>query len=68
MRVVHDNFLTLPVKARELTLPVQKAEEMKNLLSCVTTAQGDMSPKHPLSLTSITPCIHSRNNQEPCHN
>ena len=44
MRVVHDNFLTLPVKARELTLPVQKAEEMKNLLSCVTTAQGDMLP------------------------
>ena len=44
MRVVHDNFVILPAKARELALPVQNDEELNNLLSCVTTAQSDMSP------------------------
>ena len=43
MRVVHDNFVTLLAKARELVLPVQNGEELNNLLSCVTTAQSDMS-------------------------
>ena len=42
MYVVHDNFVTLPANARELALAVQKVED--NLLSCVTTAQGDMLP------------------------
>ena len=36
MRLVHDNFMTLPAKARELALPES--------WDCVTTAQGDMSP------------------------
>ena len=44
MRVVHDNFVTLPAKAWELALPVQNGEEFNNLLSCVTTTQGDISP------------------------
>ena len=44
MRVVHDHFVTLPAKAGELSLPVQNGEELNNLLSCVTTVQGDMSP------------------------
>ena len=50
MHVVHDNFVTLPANTRELALAVQNREELNNLLSCVTTAQGDL---HPLSLTSI---------------
>ena len=44
MRVAHDNFVTLPAKARELALVVQIDEELNNLLSCVTVAQGDMLP------------------------
>ena len=44
MCAVHDNFVTLPVNARELALAVQNDEELNNLLSCVTTAQGDMLP------------------------
>ena len=44
MRIVHDSFVTYPAKERELTLPVQNGEELNNLLSCVTTAQGDMTP------------------------
>ena len=42
MRVVHDNFVTLPANARELALAVQNGEELNNLLYCVTTAQYDM--------------------------
>ena len=54
MRVVHDNFVTLPVNARELALAVQNGEELNNLLFCITTVQGDMLPNMlPLSLTSI---------------
>ena len=44
MRVVHDNFVTLSAKARELALPVHIGEELNNLFSCLTTAQGDMLP------------------------
>ena len=44
MHVVHDNFVTLVAAARELALAVQNGEEFNNLLSCVTTAQGDMLP------------------------
>ena len=44
MHVVHDNFVTLPANARELALAVENDEELNNLLSCVTTAQGDMVP------------------------
>ena len=44
MCVVHDNFMTLLANARELTLAVQNGGELNNLLSCVTTAQGDMLP------------------------
>ena len=44
MCVVHDNFMALPSNARELALAVQNGEELNNLLSCVTTAQGDMLP------------------------
>ena len=40
MHVVHDNFVALPANARELALAVQNREELNNLLSCVTTAQG----------------------------
>ena len=42
MPVVHDNFVTLPANARVLALAVQNGEELNNLLSCVTTAQGDI--------------------------
>ena len=42
MRVLHDNFVTLPTNARELALAMQNDEELNNLLSCVTTAQGNM--------------------------
>ena len=44
MCIVHDNFVTLPAKAGVLALPVQNGKELNNQLSCVTTAQGDMSP------------------------
>ena len=44
MSVVHNNFVTLRAKVRELALPVQSDKELNNLLSCVTTARGDMSP------------------------
>ena len=44
MRVVHDNFVTLPANARELALAVQNDEDLNNLFSCVTNAQGDMLP------------------------
>ena len=44
MCVVHDNFVTLQASRPELALAVQNDEELNNLLSCVTTAQGDMLP------------------------
>ena len=44
MHIVHDNFVTLLVNARELALAMQNGEVLNNLLSCVTTAQGDMVP------------------------
>ena len=44
MSVAHDNFETLRAKVRGLVLPVQNDKELNNLLSCVTTARGDMSP------------------------
>ena len=42
MRVIHDNFGSLPVSARELTLAVRNDEHLNNLWSFVATAQGDM--------------------------
>ena len=42
MRVLHNNFLTLPANARELSLAVQNDEELNDLLSCVITTQGNM--------------------------
>ena len=48
MRVVHDNFVTLPANARELAL----GEELNNLLSCVVCSGWHVA-KNPLSLTSI---------------
>ena len=42
MRVIHDNWGSLLVNARELALAVQDDREMKNLLSCVTITQGGM--------------------------
>ena len=44
MRIVDHNFVTLPANARELALAVQNDEDLNNLFSCVTTAQGDMLP------------------------
>ena len=41
---IDDNFVTLPTNAQELALAVQNGEELNNLLSCITTAQGDMLP------------------------
>ena len=42
MCMVHDDFMTLTANAGELALAVQNGEELNNLLSYVTTAQGDM--------------------------
>ena len=42
MRVIHDNFESLPASARELALAVRKDEQLNNLLSCVRIAQGGM--------------------------
>ena len=42
MRITHDNFGSLQANARELALAVQNNEQLKDLLSCVTIAQGDM--------------------------
>ena len=44
MCTVHDNFMVLSANARGFALAVQNGEELNNLLSCVTTAQGDMLP------------------------
>ena len=41
-----DNFVTPPANTRELTLAMQNDEQLNNLLSCVTTAQGNMSNIH----------------------
>lgn len=40
MRVIHDNFWSLPVNACQLALIVQNDEELNKLLSCVAIAQG----------------------------
>ena len=42
--IVHDNFVTLPANLRQLALVGQNGEELNNLFSCATTAQGDMLP------------------------
>ena len=41
-----DNFATFPANTRELALALQNDEQLNNLLSCVTTAQGNMSNIH----------------------
>ena len=50
MRIIHDNFGSLPINARESALGLQNNVELNNLWFCVTTAQG---ANNPLSLTSI---------------
>ena len=42
MRVIQDDFESLPASARELVFAVQKDEESNNLLPCVKIAQGGM--------------------------
>ena len=42
MRVIHDNFESLPVNARELALAVRSNEQLHNLWSFATIAQGGM--------------------------
>ena len=42
MRVIHDNFESLPGIGRELTCAVRNDGELNNLLSCVAIAQGGM--------------------------
>ena len=42
MHVIHDNFESLPANARELALAVQNDEQLKNLWSFVTIAQGGL--------------------------
>ena len=42
MRLIHDNFGSLPGNERELALAVRNDEKLNNLLSCMTTAQGGM--------------------------
>ena len=44
MLIVHDNFVTLPANLRQLALVGQNGEELNNLFSCATAAQGDMLP------------------------
>ena len=39
-RVIHDNFGSLPANARDLVLAMRNDEQLKNLLSFVTIAQG----------------------------
>ena len=50
MRVIHDNFGSLPTNARESALGLRNDVELNNLWFCVTTAQGG---NNPLSLTFI---------------
>ena len=42
MRVIHDNFESLPANARKLGLAVRNDQQLNNLLSCVEIAQGGM--------------------------
>ena len=42
MRVIHDNFRSLPINARQFELTVQNDEELNKLLSCVAIAQSSM--------------------------
>ena len=42
MRVIHDNFGSLPSNARELALAVRNDEQLNNLWSFVTIASGGM--------------------------
>ena len=42
MRVIHDNFESLPVNARDLALAVRSNEQLHNLWSFATIAQGGM--------------------------
>ena len=41
-RVMHDNFGSLPANMRELTLAVRNEEQLNDLWSFVTIAQGGM--------------------------
>ena len=50
MRVIHDNFGSLPTNARESALGLRNDVELNNLWFCVTFAQGG---NNPLSLTFI---------------
>ena len=52
MRVIHDNFGSLPANARVLA-PKKNDEELSNLLSCKTIPQGGKLLKIQLSLASI---------------
>ena len=42
MRVIHDNFGSLPANVRELTIAVRNEEQWNNLWSFVTIDQGGM--------------------------
>ena len=42
MRVIHDNFGSFQANTRELTVVVRNDEQLKNLWSFVTIAQGGM--------------------------
>ena len=50
MRVIHDNFGSLPTNARESALGLRNDVKLNNLWFCVTSAQGG---NNPLSLTFI---------------
>ena len=42
MRVIHDNFGSFQANTRELTVAVRNDEQLNNLWSFVTIAQGGM--------------------------
>ena len=42
MRVRHDNFGSIPVNAQKLALAVRNDEQLSNLWSFVTIAQGSL--------------------------
>ena len=52
MRVMHDNFGSLPANARMLASK-KNDEELTNLLSCKNNPSGWQVVKNPLSLASI---------------
>ena len=50
MHLIHDNFGSLPANARELAYAVQNNEQLNNLWSFVTIAQGGI-------LSNIHQCL-----------